>query len=536
MRLKYEESLAIKKIIKEVFVRHLKILWIDDEIEFLKPFVLFLTERDYKVKTVSNGSDAIVMLVNEKYDLILLDEMMPGMDGLTTLREIRKINSSVPVIMVTKSEEEGLMEDAIASQIADYLIKPINPNQIIMAIKKIFQADEIRKNKIGEEYAKFSAKLNQKLFSAPTWKEWFDIYQEICKWELTLDEMNDHTLSQMHFLEKWNTNTEFSNYIAENYGNWLKSDDRPNLSFDIISEFVIPHLGKKNPVYFIVLDCLRLDQYYMIEPFIKELFEVELNLYYSIIPTATPYSRNSIFSGLLPCDIAKNFPEYWTESSDLDTSRNRNEHQLLEAHIKDLGYNLEQSRYVKIFSIEEGNYVLRKIDTFSHDKLVILVYNFLDLLTHHRSKSQILKETIPDDSALRAFTRHWFLHSTFYEALKLIVKQNATVILTTDHGSIKVNRASKIVGDKDTTTTVRYKQGRNLSCNDKQALHLKNPEDFGLPARNIVDNYVFAKDDYYFVYPNSFHQYQKQYNGTFQHGGISMEEMILPVAVCKPKK
>ena len=208
----------------------------------------------------------------------------------------------------------------------------------------------------------------------------------------------------------------------------------------------------------------------------------------------------------------------------------------MEAHIKDLGYNLEQSRYIKIFSIEEGNYVLRKIDTFSHDKLVILVYNFLDLLTHHRSKSQILKETIPDDSALRAFTRHWFLHSTFYEALKLIVKQNATVILTTDHGSIKVNRASKIIGDKDTTTTVRYKQGRNLSCNDKQALHLKNPEDFGLPARNIVDNYVFAKDDYYFVYPNSFHQYQKQYNGTFQHGGISMEEMILPVAVCKPKK
>lgn len=516
-------------------MNQLRILWVDDEVEHLKPFIIFLTERGYNLKTVSNGADAIESVLNEKFDLVLLDEMMPGLDGLSTLREIKKINNALPVVMVTKSEEEGLMEDAIAGQIADYLIKPINPNQIIMAIKKIFQADEIRRSKIGEEYAQFSAALNQKLFSTPGWEDWSDIYQQICRWDLTLDEINDPALSQMHFLEKLNSNSEFSNYIGDNYKNWLKSDERPNLSFDLISEYVIPELKKDKPVYFVVLDCMRLDQYYAIEPFIKELFDIDLNLYYSILPTATPYSRNAIFSGLLPTDIARNFPEYWVESSDLDNSRNRNEHQLLEAHIKDLGHELEQSKYIKIFTIEEGNYTLRKIDSWKHEKLVVLVYNFLDLLAHHRSKSQILKETIPDEQALRAFTKHWFLHSTFYETLKLIAKQGAKVIITTDHGSIRVNRASQITGDKETTTTVRYKQGRNLSSNNKHAHYIKDPEEYGLPSRGLVDNYVLAKDDYYFVYPNSFHQYMKQYNGTFQHGGISMEEIILPLAVCKPK-
>lgn len=438
--------------------------------------------------------------------------------------------------MVTKSEEEGLMDNAIAGQIADYLIKPVNPNQIVMAIKKIFEADEIRKNKIGEEYAKFSARLNQFLFSSPDWKDWKEIYTEICRWDLIIDEFNDPALSQMHFLEKRNCNTEFSNYIPQVYKNWLNSDERPTLSFDIISKAVIPQLEKKGSVYFIVLDCMRLDQYFAIEPFIKEMFDVNLELYYSILPTATPYSRNSIFSGLLPIDIAKNFPNYWVESSDLDNSRNRNEHQLLEAHIEDLGYNLEKSRYVKIFNVDEGNYVLRKIKTWGNENLIVLVYNFLDLLAHHRSKSQILKETIPDEEALRAFTKHWFLHSTFYEALKQIQKQNATLIITTDHGSIRVNRANQLTGDKSTTTTVRYKQGNNLSCNTKNSLLIKEPEEYGLPKRSIIDNYVFAKEDYYFVYPNLFHQYMKLYNGTFQHGGISMEEMILPLAVCKPKR
>lgn len=517
-------------------MENIRILWVDDEITTLQAFVLFLTERGYQVKTASNGNDAIDMVLNEKFDLVLLDEMMPGLDGLQTLREIKKINSLLPIIMVTKSEEEGLMDNAIAGQIADYLIKPVNPKQIIMAIKKIFETDQIRKSKIGEEYAKFSADLNRQLMNVPEWAEWAEIYKDICRWDLMIDEYNDQALTQMHFLEKMNANAEFSEYVCRNYKGWLNSDDRPKLSFDLISDYLTPYIDNPKPVYFIVLDCMRLDQFFAIEPFLRELFDIDLEMYYSILPTATPYSRNSIFSGLLPIDMAKNFPEYWVDSSDMDTSRNRNEHQLLDAHLEDLGYDADKTTYVKIFTIDEGNFVTRKVESWKNESLVVLVYNFLDLLAHHRSKNQVLKEAIPDEEALRAFTRHWFLHSTFYEALKEISKQDAVVILTTDHGSIRVNRANQIVGDKSTTTTVRYKQGKNLSCNEKNALFIKEPEEYGLPQKSIIDNYVLCKDDYYFVYPNTFHQYMKQFSGTFQHGGISMEEMLLPIAVCKTKK
>jgi CheY-like chemotaxis protein len=517
-------------------MKQMKILWVDDEIEFLKPFVLFLEDRDYKVATANNGGDAIELFVKEKFDLVIMDEMMPGLDGLATLTEIKKINSAIPIIMVTKSEEEGLMDKAIASQITDYLIKPINPNQVIMAIKKIFQADEIRQSQIGEQYSIFSAQLNQRLFTNPDWKDWIQIYRELCNWDLKIDELNDPALAQTHFLEKRNCNTEFTNYIERNYANWLKTDDRPNFSFDVISEYLTPQLDKNVPVYFIILDCMRLDQYYALEPFLKEMFDVDLDLYFSILPTATPYSRNSIFSGMLPIDIAKRFPEYWNTSAEMDNSKNRNEHQLLDEHVEDLGFTIDPvSKYVKIFNMEEGNFVLRKVESWNKEKLVVLVYNFLDLLAHHRSRDMILQETIPDEEALRAFTKHWFLHSSLYETLKLIAKQGAIAVITTDHGSIKVNRATQVVGDRETTITVRYKEGKNLTCNERHAIYLKKPEEYGLPSKNIVDSFIFAKDDYYFVYPNSYHQYQKQYNGTFQHGGVSMEEMILPVSICRPK-
>lgn len=518
-------------------MKHMRILWVDDEIDLLKPFVLFLEEKNYKVTTCNNGSDAIELVVENKFDLVILDEMMPGLDGLTTLMEIKRINSSMPIVMVTKSEEEGLMDKAIASQISDYLIKPINPNQIIMAIKKIFQADEIRANQIGEQYSKFVAQLNQRLFDAPGWEEWAQIYRDLSYWELQIDQVNDESLRQMHFLQKRDCNTEYTNFIEKNYKKWLLTDDRPNLSFDVISQYVAPQFEEGVPVYLIIIDCMRLDQYIAIQPYIHELFDEELQTYFSILPTATPFSRNSIFSGMLPVDIAKRFPDYWVTSAELDNSRNRNEHQLLDEHISDLGYELEPaSKYVKIFNMEEGNFVLRKIETWNKDKLVVLVYNFLDLLAHHRSRDQILQETIPHEEGLRAFTKHWFLHSSLYEALKLISKQDAIVVITTDHGSIKVNRATQVVGDRDASITVRYKEGKNLTANERHAIFVKKPSEYGLPSKSIVDNFIFAKDDYYFVYPNSYHQYQRQYNGTFQHGGVSMEEMILPVAICRSRK
>lgn len=518
--------------------KNIRILWVDDEVDLLKPFALFLTDKGFFVRTVSNGEDAIVSLVNENFDLVILDEMMPGMDGIATLNELKKINETIPVIMVTKNEAEGLMNQAIANQINDYIIKPVNPSQILMSIKKIFHSQEIRLNSIGQEYSQFIALLNRKLFSSPDSKEWTDIYKDICKWDLIIDELNDENLKHSHFLEKRNCNTEFCNYIEDHYEKWLLGNERPNMSFDVISQYILPQLEANKTVYFLLLDCLRYDQFLAIEPYIRELFDIELDMYYSILPTATPYSRNSIFSGLLPLDIANRFPEYWLDNNDQDNSRNRNEHQLLDEHIEDLGLKLNPpSKYIKVFNIDEGNFVLRKIESFKNERLVVLVYNFLDLLAHHRSKDQILQETIPDEEAFRAFTKHWFLHSSLYEALKLISKQEDSVlIITTDHGSIRVSRATQVVGDRDTTITVRYKEGKNLSSNEKHSYYLKNPREFGLPSKNIVDNYIFAKDDYYFVYPNSYHQYQKQYNGTFQHGGISMEEMILPCAICSPKK
>ncbi|NLK50711.1 MAG: bifunctional response regulator/alkaline phosphatase family protein [Candidatus Cloacimonetes bacterium] len=518
-------------------MRQMKILWVDDEIDLLKPFVLFLEERNYEVDTCNNGTDAIEKVLETKYDLVILDEMMPGLDGLATLQEIKRINSAIPIVMVTKSEEEGLMDKAIASQISDYLIKPVNPSQIIMAIKKIFQADEIRANQMGEQYARYVAQLNQRLFDSPNWEEWANIYRDMANWDLRIDEVNDEDLRQTHFLEKRNCNTEFTNFIERNYRNWLVSDDRPNLSFDLVSQYIAPHFDEGVPIYFIIIDCMRLDQYLAIEPYIQELFDVDLDLYYSILPTATPFSRNSIFSGLLPIDIAKRFPEYWVTSGELDNSRNRNEHQLLDEHVKELGYQLDPaSKYVKIFNMEEGNFVLRKIETWNKENLVVLVYNFLDLLAHHRSRDKILQETIPHEEGLRAFTKHWFLHSALYEALRLIAKQDAICVISTDHGSIKVNRATQVVGDRDASVTVRYKEGKNLTANDRHALFAKKPMEYGLPSKSIVDNFIFAKDDYYFVYPNAYHQYQRQYNGTFQHGGVSLEEMVLPVATCRPKR
>ncbi|MDD4155674.1 MAG: bifunctional response regulator/alkaline phosphatase family protein [Candidatus Cloacimonetes bacterium] len=516
--------------------KQIKILWVDDEIDLLKPFILFLREKGYFVDSVSNGNDALVKIKIEDYDLILLDEMMPGLDGLTTLKEIKKFKSSLPIVMVTKNEEEGLMEKAIAGQIADYIIKPINPNQIIMSIKKIFKTEEIIYNKAGQEYSIFISKLNSRLSDVNNWEDWTEIYKDICKWDIIIDNLNDTALKQTHFLQKRNCNTEFCNYVEKNYINWLREEERPILSFDLVSNYLIPHLETEGTTYFLILDCLRLDQFYSLEPFIKEYFDIDLDIYYSILPTATPYSRNSIFSGLLPIDIADRFPEYWIDSHEMDNSRNRNEHQLLDEHIEDLGFKINPpSKYVKVFNIEEGNFVLRKIDSFKNEKLVVLVYNFLDLLAHHRSKDQILQETIPDEEAFRDFTKHWFQHSSLFETIKAIANQGGKLIISTDHGSIRVNRATQVIGDKDTTITIRYKEGKNLTCNPRHAVFVKNPKDYGLPTRNIIDNYIFTKDDYYFVYPNSYHQYQKQYNGTFQHGGISMEEMLLPIATCLPK-
>ncbi|MCD6102066.1 MAG: response regulator [Candidatus Cloacimonetes bacterium] len=513
-----------------------KILWIDDEIEMLKPHILFLEERNYEVIPASNGNDGIKLVEENNFDLVLLDEMMPGLDGLETLSEIKKRNGSIPVVMVTKNEEEGLMNKAISQQITDYIIKPINPNQVLMSIKKILMSEEIRRNRMGEEYAQFSAWLNQKLFSEPDWKDWTEIFRRIVEWDIKFDELYYEDIAQMHDFERKNCDVEFSNFIANNFKNWFQNANHPTLSYEIVKKYLLPLFSQKKVVYFIVLDCLRLDQFMVFKPYLEQLFNIKTDLYISILPTSTPYSRNAIFSGMMPKDIARVFPQFWGSNKEDENSLNRYEHFFIDEQLKRLGISLHNgSKYTKILNQEEGQYVVKKIPSYRKERLIVLVYNFLDLLLHHRFKDEVLQEMIPNDRALRSLSKIWFLNSNFYEALQLIAKQDAIIVLTTDHGSIKVQHATKVISDKDVTTGLRAKHGKNLSCNERHTIKITNPSKFGLPAESIVENYIFAKSDYYFVYPTDYHEYKKKFDGTYQHGGVSMEEMILPVAILTPK-
>ncbi|OPX25749.1 MAG: response regulator [Candidatus Cloacimonas sp. 4484_140] len=514
-----------------------KILWIDDEIQMLKPHIIFLEERNFEVVSASNGNDGIALVEEQNFDIVLLDEMMPGLDGLETLVKIKKLNESLPVVMVTKNEEEGLMNKAIAQQITDYIIKPINPNQILMSLKKILMSEEIRRNRTGEEYAEFSAKLNQKLFAEPNWQDWIDIYRSLAEWDLKLDQLYYEDIIQMHSYEKKNCDTEFSNYIAAHYEDFLTKSDSPVLSPDIVRKFVADRLYTKKVVYFVVLDCLRLDQFMILKPFIEELFNVKTDYYYSILPTSTPYSRNAIFAGMMPSKIAKMYPQFWRTSKEVESSFNRDEHFFIDEQLKKMDIPMPHgSKYIKILNTEEGEYVTKKIPSYKKERLVVLVYNFLDLLLHHRFKDEILQEIIPNDRALRSLTKLWFLNSQFYETLKLIAKQDAVVILTTDHGSIKVEHATKVISDKEISYGLRAKHGKNITCNDRHTIKVSDPKRYGLPIENVIENFIFAKGDHYFVYPTAYHEYKRKFDGTYQHGGVSMEEMILPVSILTPKK
>lgn len=513
-----------------------KILWIDDEIEMLKPHIIFLEERNYEVIPASNGNDGIKLVEENNFDLVLLDEMMPGLDGLETLTEIKKRNGSLPVVMITKNEEEGLMNKAISHQITDYIIKPINPNQVLMSIKKILMAEEIRRNRIGEEYAQFSAWLNQKLFSEPNWDDWTEIFSQIVDWDIKLNDLYYEDIAQMHDFERKNCNVEFSNFIGNNFKSWIHTPNHPTLSHEIVKKYILPQFSKKKVIYFIVLDCLRLDQFMIFKPYFEQLFNVKTDLYSSILPTSTPYSRNAIFSGLLPEDIAKIFPQFWRSSKEVESSLNRDEHFFINEQLKRLGISLPNgSKYTKILNPEEGQYVVKKVPSYKKERLIILVYNFLDLLLHHRFKDEVLQEMIPNDRALRSLSKIWFLNSKFWEAIQLIAKQDAIIVLTTDHGSLKVKHATKVISDRDVSAGLRAKHGKNLSCNERHAIKISSPAVFGLPRESIVENYIFAKGDYYFVYPTDYNEYKRKFDSTYQHGGVSMEEMILPVSIMIPK-
>jgi len=518
-----------------------KILWVDDEIELLRSHVLFLKEKGFAVDTATNGEDAISKAKENKYDLIFLDEMMAGMGGLETLGALKEIDPNLPVVMITKSEEESLMNEAIGGKINDYLTKPVNPSQVFLVCKKILQGKKISSEYTAKDYLQDFNSISQSLLTNLDFQEWKEIYLKLVFWDLELDEHPEVDLRQTLNEQKREANKQFSKFIENNYKGWVNNpqeNEVPVLSNKIIQKYVNPYLTDgKSSVFFFVLDCLRIDQWMIMEKLLLNDFNISKNYYYSILPTATPYSRNALFSGLFPSEIEKMYPDYWVSETSDEKSMNKYEKDLLQKYLEREKIKLRSElQYIKIIDPEVGRNFERNILSYKQNHFTAVVVNFLDMLIHGRSDSDLLKEIAPDESAYRSLTQTWFRHSSLYSTFKEISKiPNAKVFITTDHGSIRVLRGAKVLGDRDAAVNLRFKYGRNLKVDNKHAIFIKDPLDFKLPRTGLTINYIIAKEDYYFVYPTEYHKYLTYYKDTFQHGGISMEEMLLPIIRMEPK-
>lgn len=522
-------------------IKKSKILWVDDEIELLRSHIFFLTEKGYEVETVTNGDDAISEVKENMYDLIFLDEMMAGKGGLQTLSEIKEVRPNIPVVMITKSEEESLMHDAIGGKISDYLIKPVHPSQVLMVCKKILEGKKISGEYVAKDYLQDFNEISRIVMMGPTYEEWIDIYLKLVNWELELDIHPEVGLRQTLIDQKRECNQEFSKFVEKKYLKWINSDkpDVPPLTTGITEKYVLSSLKEDNKkVFYFVLDCLRLDQWFVMEKHLIDIFNIEKEYYLSILPTATPYARNSLFSGLYPAEIEKYYPSLWQSTTDDDEkSCNKFEKELLQLLIERKKIKLHNElKYIKIIDPEVGRNFEQNILSFQNNHLTAVVVNFLDMIAHGRSDSDLLKEIAPDEPAYRSLTNSWFLHSSLLSTFRSIAKiKNAKIIITTDHGSIRTLRGAKVLGDREASTNLRFKFGRNLKVDDKHAIYITNPAEYKLPKRGLTINYIIAKEDYYFVYPTEYHKYLSYYKDTFQHGGISMEEMILPVITMESK-
>lgn len=509
----------------------IKILWADDEIDLLKPQLMFLEQKGYKVITVSNGHDAIEELdQNRDIDVIFLDESMPGLTGLETLSRIKEKNAGVPVVMITKNEAEHVMEEAIGSQIADYLIKPVNPNQILLSLKKIIDNKRLVRAKTTSDYQQEFRQISMDIISGPDAAGWVEIYKKIIHWELRLDESQTTQMMDIISMQKEEANTEFSKFIVKNYLEWMRDrSSAPVLSDNLLRSSIFQHLSEGVPTVLILLDNFRFDQWKVIEPIISEYYKVEEESYfYSILPTSTQYSRNAIFAGLSPLEISKKYPQWWLNDFD-EGGKNQFEAELLEENIKRTFRKPIKHLYHKITNLQAARLMQENITNLLDNDFSVIVYNFIDMLSHARTEMEVLKELASDETAYRSLTKSWFLHSPLWAALQRLSEFKIQLFITTDHGTIRVKKPSRVVGDRETTTNLRYKLGRNLQFESKDVLEIRNPEDAYLPKPNVSSSYIFAKEDLYFLYPNNYNYYNNYYKNTFQHGGISLEEMVCPV-------
>jgi CheY-like chemotaxis protein len=506
------------------------ILWADDEIDLLKPHILFLEQRGYDITPVNNGSDAVELCAEKQFDVVFLDENMPGLSGLEALDQIKSNKPNLPVVMITKNEEEQIMEEAIGAQIADYLIKPLNPNQILLSVKKILENKRLIIEKTNQSYQQEFRKISMAFMDEMNHDQWADIYKKLVHWELQLGQSDNADMSEVLEAQKMEANANFAKFVIRNYDRWLNDANAPKplLSHQLMKKKVFPELGKGSPVFMMVIDNLRFDQWKVLEPILEEYFTITgEETYYSILPTTTAYARNAIFSGMMPSEMAKSQPDLWI-GEDEDEGKNNFEEEFLGKQLHRNNIKVKYS-YHKIKNLEEGRSLATTVTNLFENDLNVIVYNFVDMLSHARTDMAMIRELAPDESAYRSLTRSWFLHSPLFDILKTIATRKAKVIITTDHGTIRVKRAFKIIGDRSVNTNLRYKQGKNLGFEGGKVMQVTKPERLFLPKMNVSTSYVFAIEDQFFAYPNNYNYYVNFYKDTFQHGGVSIEEMIIPI-------
>ena len=516
------------------------LLWVDDEIELLKAHILFLEKKGYEVQTTSNGADAIDLCRQQTYDLILLDEMMPGLSGLETLQQIKDIQPATPIVMCTKSEEENIMDQAIGSKIADYLIKPVNPSQILLSLKKNIHRRDIMTEVTQSGYQQDYQQIAMQMMDCRSCEDWMEVYKRLVKWELQLSD-TDSSMTEMLNMQKEEANNGFAKYIAKNYLNWVDPknigkavEGKPVMSPDIFKAHLFPMLDQGEKVFFIVIDNFRYDQWRMLAQDIGDLFDIEEDMYMSILPTATQYARNAIFSGLMPNKIAEMFPELWVDE-DEEEGKNLNEEPLIKTQLDRFRKHYQFS-YHKVNDSVGADRFLEHYNECKQNDLNVLVINFIDMLSHARTESKMVRELANNESAYRSITQSWLRHSVLSELFKRLAQSDFKVVITTDHGSIRASKPIKIIGDRNTNTNLRYKLGKNLAYNAKEVFAIKEPHKAQLPAPNLSTSYVFAYGDAFFAYPNNYNYYVSYYKDTFQHGGISMEEMLIPLITLTPRK
>ncbi|MBI9057788.1 MAG: PglZ domain-containing protein [Labilibaculum sp.] len=519
-----------------MFVKETKILWVDDEIELLKPHIIFLEGKGYCVKSCNNAPDAIDMLRDEQFDLVLLDENMPGMSGLEALSEMKSIDSTLPIVMITKSEEEDIMDEAIGKQISDYLIKPVNPKQILLTIKKHIDKKRLVSEKTTIAYQSKFGQLGMEINDCRDFQDWMKMYRKLVFWELELANIEDSGMDEILSMQKNEANNLFARFIKKNYLSWLEPDnnDKPLLTPNVFKEKVFPLLDKGEKVAFILIDNLRYDQWQTLYPAISSYYALEDDdMYYSILPTATQYARNAMFSGLMPLDIQKQHPKHWVHE-DEETSKNLHEEEFIgfqfKRHYKDVSYH-----YEKINNEKMGSKVMDNISSILESQLSVFVYNFVDMLSHARTESDMIRDLAADEAAYRSLTLSWFEHSMLLELIKKLAEKNVKLIITTDHGSIRVQNPIKVVGDRQTNANLRYKMGKNLNYNAKQVFEVTDPRKALLPQVNVSSSYIFAFGEDFLAYPNNFNYYSSYYRNTFQHGGISLEEVLVPLVTLSPR-